>query len=176
MDSLDVFEVLVRENVSMLNAFVRSSVTDSAAIDDICQETMVTAWKRWNDYDRNRPFGAWLRGIARNHILAYCRNKPLPSGVADMEDLCVVFDRIQSLQGDTFDDKLDALRTCVKNLPEKHREVIRLRSEERLMPARIATTQSIKLETVKKHLYRAKQLLHDCIHRKLGLHPEGRVT
>lgn len=73
VDSLDIFEVLVRENSRMLTAFIQSAVRNPAAVDDIWQETMVTAWKRWDDFDRSQPFGAWLRGIARNNIRSWQR-------------------------------------------------------------------------------------------------------
>jgi len=39
--------------------------SDQTAADDIWQETMLVAWRRFDDDDTTRPFGAWLRGIAQ---------------------------------------------------------------------------------------------------------------
>ncbi|QKK08025.1 MAG: hypothetical protein HND58_07435 [Planctomycetota bacterium] len=72
-DGHDIFEILVRENAAMLTAFLRSSLHDPSDVDDLFQETMVVAWRRIDDYDRSRPFGPWLRGIARNLVLAHYR-------------------------------------------------------------------------------------------------------
>ena len=44
----------------------RAGLDDPSAVDDLFQETMLIAWQKITAYDRLRPFGAWLRGIARN--------------------------------------------------------------------------------------------------------------
>ncbi len=171
MDSLDVFEVLVRENSGMLTAFIRAAVPRDVAVDDIWQETMLTAWRRWDDYDRSRPFGAWLRGIANKNILAWSRkqaNEHLWCDGATLEYFSQTFGRIQQLKGDTFQDKLDALRACIRGLPAEYQAAISLRYEEELMPAAMAAKLSLKTETVKKQLARAKTRLLDCINRKLA--------
>ena len=60
-----VFEVLMRENADMLLAFLRASVRDKHAAEDIFQETMIVAWRRMDSFDRERSFAKWLRGIAK---------------------------------------------------------------------------------------------------------------
>ena len=176
MDSLDVFEVLVREHAGMLTAFVRASVSSSSAVDDIWQETMLTAWRRWEDYDRSRPFGAWLRGIAAKNVLAWNRNQARRHVVCDESTLdyfSQTFHQIHQLPGDTFDEKLVALRQCIEALPERYRETIRLRYEDELMPAAIAERLARNTETVKKQLLRAKAMLLECITRKIaGVAPQ----
>ena len=42
-----------------LRAFVRSVLRDSAAVDDVFQETALVLWERFAEYDPARPFGAW---------------------------------------------------------------------------------------------------------------------
>lgn len=169
MDSLDLFEVLVRENAGMLTAFVRAGVPASA-VDDIWQETMLTAWRRWDDYDRSRPFGAWLRGIAARNIQVWYRKHARGHVVCDaatLEYIDQTFSRVHNLPGDTFDDKLQALRSCIAALPRNYRETVRLRYEEELMPSALAERLAKNIETVKKQLQRAKSMLFDCITRKL---------
>jgi len=155
----------------MLTAFLQSSVRNHAAVDDIWQETMLTAWRRWSDYDRSRPFGAWLRGIARNNILAWQRSaanthKPVDNTTLDYFD--AVFGQIHACEGDTFAEKLDALRDCITALPVQYQDVVHLRYARELMPAAIASHMTQQLETVKKRLQRAKGMLFDCVTRKLN--------
>jgi putative ABC transport system ATP-binding protein len=69
-DAADVFAILVREQSERLLAYLRASVPASS-VDDIFQETVLVAWRRLGDYDRSRPFGAWMRGIARNMVLDF---------------------------------------------------------------------------------------------------------
>lgn len=171
MDSLDVFEVLVRENTDMLTTFIRAAVNQNAAIDDIWQDTMLTAWRRWDDYDRSRPFGAWLRGIASKNILAWNRKharEPVWCDDSTLEYFSQALGRVQYLKGDTFQEKLEALRACINALPAEYRDVVRLRFENELMPAAIANSLTRKTETVKKQLVRAKGMLLECINHKIA--------
>ena len=61
-----VFEILVREHSDRLMAFASAVCRNRSAAEDVFQETLLRAWKGLEGYDRARPFGAWLRGIARN--------------------------------------------------------------------------------------------------------------
>lgn len=179
MDPHDVFEVLVRENGRMLSAYIHAAIVESSEADDIWQETMLTAWRRWDDYDRERPFGAWLRGIAKNKILASHRTRasaPILCDESALEYFGEVIAGIQSLQGDTFDEKLGAMRDCINALPDDYATAIRLRFQEDLKPARMAERLSIDLEAVKKRLYRAKLRLSRCLHGKLKVQADVALT
>lgn len=175
MDAIEPFEVLVRENGGMLSAYLSASVPASV-VDDLWQETMLTAWRRWDDYDRSRPFGAWLRGIASNNVLAWYRTHARDPAVWDPATLEVTdreFDRLQKLPGDTFDDKLVALRECIERLPENYRDAVLLRYEKGMQPSELAATLSRNTETVKKRLQRAKAMLLVCIRGKLSAELSG---
>ena len=73
MDCRSLFEILIRENTDMLVAYIRSGVRDEHAVDDLYQETVLTAWRRLDAYDRDKPIGPWLRGIAGKLMLAHYR-------------------------------------------------------------------------------------------------------
>jgi RNA polymerase sigma-70 factor (ECF subfamily) len=171
MDARQLFEILVRENADMLIAYIRSTARDDALADDIFQETMLTAWRRLDDYDQDRPFGPWLRGIAARILLAHYRKAARGFAVCDEGTLDYLSQRFETLDrqsGDTFDDKLEALRDCVQTLPEHYREPIRLRYCEDLSVGGLAERLGLVAETVKKRLQRAKARLLDCLNRKLA--------
>ena len=117
MDTKSLFEILIRENSEMLTAYIRTGVRDSHAVDDLFQETVLTAWKRLDAYDRERPIGPWLRGIAGKLMLAYYRRVSRDAVPIDYQVLNWLddrFDAIQAQPGDTFHEKLSALRDCRK--------------------------------------------------------------
>ena len=178
MDAKQLFEILVRENSRMLTAFIRSAVSDSALADDIWQETMLIAWRRLDDYDMSRPFAPWLRGIAHRTIQAKRRQSSRWVLVDDDESLAYLssrFDELQRLQGDTLDEKLDALRDCVAHLPEQERLCIELRYVESMMPAELSQKLGTALETIKKRLVRGKQRLMQCMQGKLAALESGGI-
>ncbi|WP_404309396.1 sigma-70 family RNA polymerase sigma factor [Neorhodopirellula lusitana] len=169
-DANDVFEILVRENSRMLNAYIRSALRDSASADDVWQETMIVAWRRLHEFDRSRPFGPWLRGIAARVMLGYSRKQAgaIQVDESTLEYLDTRFENLQSLQGDTLDEKLQALRDCVASLPEHYRTCIELRFMKGLKPSELSQQTNQALESVKKRLVRAKGILVACINQKMA--------
>ena len=170
MQAHDLFEILVRENADMLMAYVRSVVRDATVADDIFQETMLTAWRRLPDYDKSRPFGPWLRGIAARTMLAWRRQRARAFTLCDedvLEHLGARCDTIQRQTGDTWSDKLDGLRDCIEQLPERYREAIRQRYASDAPPEAVADQLQITTETLKKRLQRGRARLLECLQRKL---------
>lgn len=173
MDARDVFEILIREHADLLMAFIRATIRDTALADDIFQETLLTAWRRLPDYDKSRPFGPWLRGIAGNVVLSAHRQNKRAAVLCDGELLEHLNQRCEwfakSSNADTLEEKLDALRECVGSLPDPYREAI----ESRLVSVdesseSVAARLGIGLETLKKRLQRARGRLLDCLQRKLS--------
>lgn len=172
MDAKSLFEILIRENSDMLVAYIRAGVRDQHAVDDLYQETVLTAWKRLDHYDQNKPFGPWLRGIAGKMMLAHYRKASraaVPIDDQTLEWLNDRFDAIHLQRGDTFHDKLSALRECIEALPETYQQPITMRYTEERTLNDIESTLRLAKETLKKRLSRAKSRLADCLDRKLGL-------
>ena len=175
-DSKAVFEILMRENADMLLAFLRSAVRDKHAVDDIFQETMIVAWKRLDDFDREQSFGKWIRGIARNLVLAHFRKSGKNPLCVDDESLQWMdrrFEQIQSINGDTLSDKLRILGECVEALSDDNRATIKARYLDQQSLEEIVRSFGVALETIKKRLYRAKSQLNDCISYKLEIQGES---
>ena len=172
MDARDLFETLVRENADMLTAFIRATVRDHSLADDVFQETMLTAWRRLDEYDKQRPFGSWLRGIAARVQLAVYRKAKRGFASCDEETLEYLAARFATLDrqpGDTFEEKLECLRDCVERLPDEYREPIQLYYASSGSAGTTADTLGLSVETIKKRLQRARARLLDCMHRKLAV-------
>lgn len=163
-----VFEILVRENEGMLMTYLRAVVRSEAVVEDLFQETMLTAWKKLGEFDRSRPFGPWLRGIAGRLVMAHYRKTKLDFILGSNEMLEYLSGQIQHVSGragDTWQEKIETLRHCIEALPDHHRQVIRLRYFENEPASQIAETSKVSLEAVKKRLQRARSQLLDCLRR-----------
>jgi RNA polymerase sigma factor (sigma-70 family) len=165
----DVFEILVREHTDMLAAFLRSLVMRDDVVDDLFQETMMVAWRRLADYDRTRPFGPWLRGIAARLVMAQRRRAAIDASRCTPTVLDALEQRFAALDkrpGDSFLDRAGRLRDCVDKLPDLLRETVELAYGRGLVLSEIASSVQASEEAVKKRIQRARGLLAACIDQR----------
>jgi len=164
-----IFEILVRENEAMLITYLRAAVRDQAVVDDLFQETMLIAWRKLNEYDRSCPFGPWVRGIAAKLIMAHFRKVKsdiMITGCDTLEYLSQQIEHIHERSGDTWEQKIDALKHCIGGLPDHYQHVIQLRYFKHQPASKISEITKVSLEAVRKRLQRARAQLLDCLKRK----------
>ena len=70
---IQAFGDLVEEFQASLRGFLALLGTPRDSIEDLAQETFVSAFKALNRFSEDKPFGPWIRGIARNHFLKFMR-------------------------------------------------------------------------------------------------------
>ncbi|MBY0312041.1 MAG: sigma-70 family RNA polymerase sigma factor [Phycisphaerales bacterium] len=166
LDAKSVFEILVREHADMLTAYLRSLLGADPSVDDLFQQSMLVAWRRLGDYDRSRPFGPWLRGIAQRLVLEHHRKRlarPMSTDPQVLAELDTRFDELSRLSGDTFRERVDRLRECLSKLPDAMRHAIELVYARGLLIAAAAESLGAGEEAVKKRVQRGRQLLADCL-------------
>ncbi|MDI1290211.1 MAG: sigma-70 family RNA polymerase sigma factor [bacterium] len=162
----DVFEILARAHADMLIAYLRSIVRDQSGVDDLFQETMIVAWRRLGEFDRSRPFGPWLRGIASNLAMASFRKGKSRPLCVDPEVLAAISDRYGRLErtaGDSFRSHLTSLADCMSRLPGAMREAVELAYGRGMLLKHITESRGEMEETVKKRVQRARQALAACL-------------
>lgn len=169
VEALALFEILIRENADSLTAFLRASLYDESAADDLFQETMLIAWRKIGQYDRSRPFGAWLRGIAKRLVMAHCRRSAREVATADEQLLDHLDERMAQVDrrpGDTLDEKITASRDCIARLAPLYREPLDLHYREHRTTEWIAQHMASTRDAVQKQLQRARAQLAECLERK----------
>ena len=150
-----------------LHGFLMSLVHDTHAAEDLLQELAERLWRKFGDYDASRPFVAWGIGFARLLAMEWRRGQqrlPLP---LDEETL----DRLAAQAADDaprHDERLDALRACLKGLTERQRSVLRMRYQESIPVAGIASSSNRTQMAVYKMLKHAHQSLFNCISETLA--------
>ena len=166
-DAEHVFEILVREQADRLLAYLRAAVP-AASVDDLFQETVLVAWRRLADYDRTRPFGAWMRGIARNIVLDHrsrlWRERPVDEAVLDgIDGRAAAFD---GSDAEEFRRRMSVLDECVSALPDEYRVPIHLCYRLDAPVASIAREVGASVEATKKRLQRARAMIAACMESK----------
>ena len=162
----EVFEILVREHSDMLMSYARSLMHSTVAAEDLFQQTMLVAWKRLSDFDRSRPFGPWLRGIAQNVALETHRRNARAVHTADphvLSELDLRYGAVNQMEGDTFMSRAARILGCIEQLPQHMQEPINLLYVRGMLITSIAASLNASEEAIKKRIQRARQLLADCI-------------
>ncbi|MHC4548634.1 MAG: sigma-70 family RNA polymerase sigma factor [Planctomycetota bacterium] len=115
--------------------------------DDLVQEILIKAAGAIQDFEPrgNRAFYAWLFTIARNQINQWRRTFGAAKRTAEEEQLHSGIRQAQSSPSTwaSRNEELDHVLQTLTRLPERHREVIRLRSIEFLSNAEAAAQLGI---------------------------------
>lgn len=80
----ELFAQLMVESERPVYAFLASKVRDRSTASDIAQEAFFLAYRRFNTYDRSRPFLPWVMTIAYNCLVDHWRKSGRES--ADLPD------------------------------------------------------------------------------------------
>ncbi|MFK8114304.1 MAG: sigma-70 family RNA polymerase sigma factor [Rubripirellula sp.] len=167
--SRKLFEALVRQNEVHLLACLRTMVRDPGLVDDLFQETLLTAWQRFDQYDQSLPLGPWLRGIAINLARNAARKRKreiLIFGESVHAAVEVAMQSIENSDEHGWDEKSAALSDCLTQLPARSRELIRQRYEDSLNAAAIAKVTRSSSSAIRKQLQRIRETLADCVAKK----------
>ena len=81
---------------------------ESQAADDVLQEAFLKTYVNLNDYDRTRPFGAWIYRIARNEAINHLRKKKIEPPFVNGDDALLLLGRLSD--GITAQEIFDGAR------------------------------------------------------------------
>ena len=149
-----------------LLGFIYGMIRDLAAAEDILQEI----WLRLADAaERDEPIldpGRWCRGVARNLILHYWRDRKTAKVIADSE----LLDLIEQAMNETPDhwaERRQALMECIDRLPKQSKRLLDLKYERGLSFAAMADLLKRTTNGLKMALCRLRQALLECAERRL---------
>lgn len=150
---------LYREHARALRAWLRGRLSDPALVDDVLQDTFVSALRAGLP---EGPPGPWLFGIARNKTLKLLRDrKPV---VAATPQAAPASDPAEASERGETQAKV---RAAVAALPEELREVIALRYEGGLAYQEIAARLDLPHSTIQGRLKRARLALREALREEV---------
>jgi RNA polymerase sigma-70 factor (ECF subfamily) len=172
MNRRDEFVKLFLRHEGDVKAFIGALIPDPHLRDDVFQEVALTLWQQMDAYDWERPFGAWARGIASRKVLQR-RDQDTRFPVAfSPETIRAVLDAFERTE-ETASGKLDALRECLKGLPDHSRSLLELRYERGLACEDIARQTRRSVDAVYQALSRIRTKLEECVRLRLTGVGEG---
>ncbi|WP_127599180.1 RNA polymerase sigma factor [Nitratireductor alexandrii] len=178
--SEEAVRLLVRKNNRLLFRLARGFVHDDAEAEDVVQETYVRAFSRLDGFRGEAAVSTWLSRIAINEAVGRLRKRRPMADLAELEtgaagpagDNVVMFPIVPSApdpETETAREQIRAtLERAVDMLPPAFRTVFILRDVEGMSTEETAAHLSIRPETAKTRLHRARRLLKRAIEKELS--------
>ncbi|MFW5844735.1 MAG: RNA polymerase sigma factor [Planctomycetota bacterium] len=162
----DAFEVLVRRYQPVVWAVVMAMDWNRSHLDDLVQEAFLKAYNALDTYDPGYPFARWLKQIVRNAVTDHLRARVREG--AHRHQLRQLFSNLLRLREPEDDgERLQALRRCRDQLPERSRELVELFYEEGLSCQETAERMGMSTVAVHKALSRIRGTLRECIRQRI---------
>lgn len=170
MPDIGEFTRFIGEQHSSLRFFIRSLGVRSAWVDDIAQETFLVAYRKWSEVSRLENRRAWLRAVARNLVLNETAKTHRRQRLMD-ENLTTLLSGSAPAEEDPADfiglsDWREALRECLKELPDKARSIVEARYFLDRNSSHIGADFDMKPVAVRKLLFNARRALAECLKAK----------
>jgi RNA polymerase sigma-70 factor (ECF subfamily) len=166
-DATAEFISLLTEHQVDLQAFILSSLGDHTNAMDVLQRTNIVLWKKAVEFRRGAPFLPWALKIAKYEILASMRARRRDRHVFRPEVVELMADvAIERSAGLSM--RSEALRDCIKELPERSREFLRIRYAQEQSVKQISEKTGRSIDAVKSLYHRIRLRLGQCIDRKLA--------
>lgn len=156
----ETFEVFYRRELPALIAFARV-LSGSAAAEDLAQEAMLAAYRRWDVVSRLDAPSSWVRRVCANRSVSLFRR-------TTTEARALLWLRSRPQRDVSMAPEHEEFWTEVRRLPRRQAQVIALYYVYDLAVGEVARTLGCAEGTVKAHLARGRATLAERIAR-----PEG---
>lgn len=147
------YAALVRRYEWVLGRYVRRLLgRHLQSADDVLQDVFIKAYVNLNDYDKSRPFGAWIYRIAHNEAISFLRRQRAGPQIVDNADARLILERVAD--HDNPEGTLQRSRTAedvrkaLAALDQRYRDVLVLRYLEERSYDEIADILEMPMGTV----------------------------
>jgi RNA polymerase sigma factor (sigma-70 family) len=163
------FEVLVREHHRRLLSYALALTRRPDVAEDLAQDALLIAHRDLGKFDAARDFGAWVRGIIRMKYLEWTRSHRLERmSESQIEQLDAQHREWDRAAEEGRGEALAALRLCREELGGHILDTLDEFYVRRRSCADIADRLGTTELVVRKRLQRARDVLGDCLKKRLG--------
>jgi len=152
---------ILQHNKRRIFGFILAAVPQYSTAEDIMQDTIIRLWSKFSTYTYGTNFSAWGISCARYVIMEYRKKNRSAFVQFDslaMDNLSESFEK-----DDHADNRVEALRNCLKKLPDIHQRIIRMRYSENLTVKEIALKIGRPIHGMYKAVVKIQNSLQECI-------------
>jgi RNA polymerase sigma-70 factor, ECF subfamily len=165
LEQLRTFSELVLQFQAPVRAYLAGFVRDADAVDDLAQETFLSAYKNFARFEGRSKVLTWLTGIARNKALHYLRDSTIERQRTGRTLGALLMEwRLKELEVEKQQNiRLHALEGCLKKLPVRSAELVRE------YYSGVRTSEEVGREfgknpaAIRAAILRLRQVLKECV-------------
>ena len=159
----DLFAELFSSHQQRLFGYIFGIVRNSTDAQDILQQTAITLWKKFDDFDPDTDFARWAITVARFETLNFLKYRRRSR---------VYFDQglMEQLEGDFLEIKTEviqarreALKNCLSRLPSDDSKLIESRYSHGLGSRQISELLDRTQSSICNSLRRIRERLLRCV-------------
>ncbi|MFC1479466.1 RNA polymerase sigma factor [Planctomycetota bacterium] len=165
----EAFRSIIIEYGPAIRSLLASHIYDSHTIDDLAQETFISAFQDLPRFDLSRDFLKWLRGIARNKISMHLRRMYKNTNAVKQlraQAMGYLSDKIIEKTEKDNSELVNRLKNCIQKLKGQVSRVIQLRYFGQEKVEAIALELNTSMSVVSVQLHRGRKQLESCMQSK----------
>ncbi|MCW0221375.1 MAG: sigma-70 family RNA polymerase sigma factor [Prosthecobacter sp.] len=158
--------LLLTQHQDQLFRYIFALLPNEADARDAMQETSLALYRKFEQYDEDKPFLPWAYRFAYLEVLKQ-RSRSQRQPLSFSEDVLeLLADERQNLEPH-LENRLRALDGCLQKLPAEERQLVTYRYDQRRPVEEIMEHLGQSRRTLFRNLERVRRLLHDCVTQHL---------
>ena len=153
--SEEAFEALFDIYKDKIYAFSYKILKSKDLADDMVVEVFMKIWKGRSSIRPGLSFQAYLFRMTKNHILDFLSKGATDSRIQQQLILSVDYYRSSTEEEIIYNEYLTLAEQVINQMPERRRQVFRLKNEQGMSYEQIASHLGVSKNTVKSHLVAA---------------------
>jgi len=171
-DPYELFLSRFTECEGRLRAYLWSMLPTWDGVDDVMQNASLVMWRKFDQYDPDTLFVKWATVVCRFEALKYRRTKARDRHVFSDDLLEILGTEEADDHEQLFRREKVALRECLEEVPEKHRQILMAAYAKGAKIKDVAQEAGRTPTSVYKMLNRLRDKLGECIEARLATMPE----
>jgi RNA polymerase sigma-70 factor (ECF subfamily) len=159
---------LLNESQSRLFAYLYAHVLNMADAEDLYQQVAMVLWQKFDQFVPGTDFGSWGIRVAELTIKNFLRGRRRSKVLFSDEVMQRIVDRQSQIAQEAAEARTDALKSCLKRLPQQDRQLVERCYGGDLRIKEIAADEGRSAGAVYTALCRIRQALLTCIERKIA--------
>lgn len=160
------FLLLWTQNQRRIFAYIYTLIPHRSDAEDLLQETSITLWEKFEEFEQGTDFVAWGCQVAYWKI-RNARRKYARSPIIHDDDLLESLSNKAIAARNELDLRHDALAYCLKQLSDRDHALVMSRYEEDASIKDVAQRAGRTVDAAYKALSRIRQALLDCVTLRL---------